>query len=865
MKKIVLLLTACLLVSTSVRVSAQEQEYRKFLFFKIKKNSTKKARKKSKYEKLFAKKHTKVEGLFTLHLMNNRIYFEMPIDLMGREMLIGSTISKISDNAHAVIGSKPYSPLHVEFTKTDSHVQLREVNLGFIADKGLRKGDVQANSRIPSIIENSEILAYSPDSTAVVFDMTKFFVGNNKKMYPFDDVALIGRVKRREVFKPQNSYPISVKAFKDNVTITSMLSYTYTLSLGNGAVIAKDSPFSAEMTRSIVLLDKEPYRPRLADYRIGIFNSAREMLASGAKTSRYVRYARRWNLQPKDTVAYRQGRLVEPIKPIVFYMDNTFPKQWVPYIKEGVMQWNELFQEIGFKNAIQVKPFPTKEEDPEFDPDNIKYSCIRYAPSNFQNAMGPSWVDPRSGEIITASVYVYHDVVKLLRRWLFIQTAQADKNVRTVNPPEKDLGDALRYVIAHEVGHCLGFMHNMIASNSIAVDSLRSPEFTQKYGTTHSIMDYARFNYVAQPGDKERGVKLTPPRFGVYDRYLVRWNYTPIFEAKTIEDEAKITSKWITDALAQSDYYRYGKQQFTGILDPRSQSEDLGHNAVQASSYGIKNLKYIAGNLDTWITTDDDDFSFRRNIYAGIIDQLFTYIRHVANNVGGYKSNNVKSQDKTPRYEPLSKHRQREALNFLIALYDDLEWLDTAPVLKKISVSGSPKHFIQSILSRIMFNLPMRVSRYENMSAESYQSAETFKTIYDFVWNSKGGRAKNLSKDYADLQVSFLKNLTGIVKATKRHPSGVSLREDFDKELSTLLGAKLEHSDFCASTQALSSDVLGFEQVPNDRYVQTRITKADIYAYIMQVKGLVKQRIKNTSGDTKAHYQVLLNLIEADF
>ncbi len=864
MKKIVLLLVASLLVSTGVRLSAQ-QEYRKFLFFKIKKKSSKKDSKKSKYEKLFAKKHTKVEGLFTLHLLNNRIYFEMPIDLMEREMLIGSTISKISDNSHAVIGSKPFSPLHVKFSKTDTHVQLREVNLGFIADKGLKQKDIQANSRIPSILENSEILAYTPDSTAVVFDMTKFFVGNNKKMYPFDDVALIGRVKRREVFKPQNSYPIGVKAFKDNVTITSMLSYSYTLSLANGAVIAKDRPFSAEMTRSIVLLDKEPYRPRLADYRIGIFNSAREMLASKAQTSRYVRYARRWDIQPKDTAAYRLGKLVEPVKPIVFYMDNTFPKQWVPYIKEGVMQWNELFQEIGFKNVIQVKPFPTKEEDPEFDPDNIKYSCIRYAPSNFQNAMGPYWVDPRSGEIITASVYVYHDVVKLLRHWLFIQTAQADKNVRTVNPSEKDLGDALRYVIAHEVGHCLGFMHNMIASNSIPVESLRSPEFTQKYGTTHSIMDYARFNYVAQPGDKERGVKLTPPRFGVYDKYLVRWNYTPIFDAKTIEDEAKITSQWITDALAKSDNYRYGKQQFVDILDPRSQSEDLGDNAVKASDYGIKNLKYIAKNLDAWITTDDDDFSFRRSIYGGIIDQLFMYIRHVANNVGGYQSNEVKSQDKMPRYAPLSTERQREALNFLIALYDDLEWLDNAPILKKIAVTGSPKHLIQSILSRIMFNLPMRVSRYEQMSAKSYQSAEAFKTIYDFVWNSKGGNAKNLSKDYADLQVSFVKNLTSIVTSTKRHPSGVSLRDDFDKELSALIGEKVLHSDLCASTETLSSEVAGFEQIPYDSYVQTRITKADIYAYLMQVKALLKQRVKTTSGDTKAHYQVLLNLIEADF
>lgn len=247
--------------------------------------------------------------------------------------------------------------------------------------------------------------------------------------------------------------------------------------------------------------------------------------------------------------------------------------------------------------------------------------------------MGPSWVDPRSGEILNASVYLYHDVIKLLNNWIFIQTAQADKRVRHKIIPREVMDDALRYVVSHEVGHCLGFMHNMSASSVIPVDSLRSPSFTQKHGTTTSIMDYARFNYVAQPGDMERGVRMMPPRFGLYDDYLIRWNYTPVPEAKTEEEEYAITSKWITD-LSGDPIYRYGKQQ-SDILDPRSQTEDLGDDAVKATQYGVKNLKYILANLNQWLDKEDNDYKHRSAIYDGIIMQYLTYMLHVYHNIGG--------------------------------------------------------------------------------------------------------------------------------------------------------------------------------------------------------------------------------------
>lgn len=861
MKKTFLLLAAFLLIALQCDLSAQKQK--KFLFFNVKGTKEQKdtVKKISEYEKLFKKKHLSAKGMITLHVIDGKIYFEFPLALMEREMLIGSTVSKISDNAHAIVGSKPTAPLHVKFTKNDTHVQLCEVSVHYITGDD-PSDKVFNNSQMPKILENAKILTYSPDSSAVVFEMTRFFVSDNKRMSPFDDVALIGRVVRREVFKPNNSFASGVKAFKDNVSVTSVLSYTYTLSSSTGAVIEQDVPFSAEMTRSIVLLEKEPYRPRLADYRIGIFNTVRYKFGSGANTTRPLYFVNRWDIQPKDTNAYRRGELVEPVKPIVFYMDNTFPKQWVPYIKEGVMQWNDLFKEIGFKNVVRVEDFPT--DDPEFDPDNIKYSCIRYAPSNFQNAMGPSWADPRSGEILMASVYVYHDVVKLIRKWLFVQTSQTDPDVRTVDIPEALLGDALRYVIAHEVGHCLGFMHNMSASYAIPVDSLRSPSYTSKYGTTTSIMDYARFNYVAQPGDKQKGVKLTPPRFGLYDRYLVNWSYCPVFDVNSIDEEAKITSRWITDSLRKADYYRYGKQQFTAILDPRSQSEDLGNDAVKATRYGVKNLKYIAENMDKWVDRNDDSYEVRQIFFSGIIEQLVMYIRHVAGNVGGYMSNEVKNDDTMPRYAPLSTPYQREALKYLIDLYDDLDWLDRAPILSKVSISGSPKRVVQAYLRRTIFQLPIRVSFYEQMAADSYRSKEAFDTIFDFVWNGKGGRAVPLSDDYAALQTAYLKSMIGIVTSVGKHSSGVALvapmLEEWDDHDTRFDGCGHALCSGCAV-----SPVAGFEKIPYDRYSEPRVTKADIYARIMQAKQLIVRRINTTSGDTKAHYQVLLNTIKTNF
>ena len=528
-------------------------------------------------------------------------------------------------------------------------------------------------------------------------------------------------------FQSNKSFIDSFKAFEDNISVRSCLNYTYSLTGGKGKDI-KDEPLTAKVTRSIILLDTIPYRPRLMDSRIGIFPTMKNEYSAAKQTTRSIYYANRWRLEPSDLRGYIEGKKVTPIKPIVFYVDSCFPESWKASIFEAVNQWNEPFEKIGFTQAIQAKEFP--KDDPEFDPDNLKYSCIRYAPIGIENAMGPSWVDPRSGEILNASVYLYHNVIKLLNNWLFIQTAQADKRVRHKVIPREVMDDALRYVVSHEVGHCLGFMHNMSASSVIPVDSLRSPSFTQKHGTTTSIMDYARFNYVAQPGDMERGVRMMPPYFGLYDDYLIRWNYTPVPEAKTPEEEYAITSKWITD-LSDNPVYRYGKQQ-SDILDPRSQTEDLGDDAVKATRYGVKNLKYILANLNQWLGEEDVDYTHRSDIYDGIIMQYLTYMLHVYHNIGGIYLHEKLVGDKVEALQVEPKEKQKEAMNYFLEQLATLDWLDDENVLKVLPMVGKPSDALRDVMMKLLMKAPARVefSALKAGKEEGYDVDECMNDIY---------------------------------------------------------------------------------------------------------------------------------------
>lgn len=846
---------------------------------KGKKEEKVEVKKETPYEKFFkGKKCETVKGLIILHKMDNKIYFELPLSLLGKDMLIGSTVTEITNNGFANVGEKPHEPMHVMFTRTDSTINLRQVTCAYMSkDRNLQERI--KTSMMPAIIENLAIKAYSPDSTAVVIDMTNFLLSDNEQLNPFSAYAPVtwsGAWIEKE-FKRNNSQIAKIKAFDDNVSVQSSLTYSVSLRDKRSYYWYKE-PFTAVMTRTFLLLPEEPMRPRLADPRINIFWQGYSEFSNEGNGMKPLYYANRWRLEPKDEAAYRRGELVEPKKPIVFYIDNAFPEMWKPYMKYAVEVWQKAFENIGFKNAIIAKDFPT--DDPEFDPDNLKYSCIRYSPSSVANAMGPSWTDPRTGEIINASVYVYHNVIKLVQDWRFLHTAAVDSDVRKVVLDDEIIGDCIRYVVSHEVGHCLALMHNMSASAAIPVDSLRSPSFTQKYGTTYSIMDYARNNYVAQPGDKEKGVRLTPPELGLYDMFSISWLYRPLLDAKTPEDEVPTLSKWISEKSGNLAY-RYGKQQFRTRLDPSSVEEDLGDDAMKAGVYGIKNLKIILANLNGWVGKDDPDYRFRLNMYNEVIYQYFRYLNNVLMNIGGIYMNERYDGDVLPSYTVVPRKDQRRAVKFLLDQMKDMDWLDAKEMQEGYPLRGNIASYLQDEIFFAMIKQigNVMICASKSLGEDVYTAEDYMKDIYDYVW-APTQQGKTLTSIEKLMQINLLTTImdqAGVVSEQKGTPfalAGNMIRiPEVMKEQSRAAYGLIseEFAGIYSNLERLvpfeSEDLLRqAERMGFDSYVGVTapyIPMGHIYFDVLKkTLSLLKSKVNTGSTDTKQHYKLLIYKIE---
>ena len=551
------------------------------------------------------------------------------------------------------------------------------------------------NSNFEPILYSFPIKAFNKDTTGVVIDATKLLSEDVKPLGFPQYYRTRYRVTRLD---KSRSYTERVSSYPKNIELRHVKTYFASKAPSNGSV----GSISLEMSNSMILLPKVPMKRRYFDERVGWFARGQTDYGLEDQKSKTVQYLDRWRLEVKDEdiEKFKRGELVEPKKQIVYYVDRATPKEWVPYIKQGIEDWQVAFEAAGFKNAIIAKVPPSKEEDPEWSPEDVRYSVVRYLASPIPNANGPHVSDPRSGEILESDINWYHNVMTLLHNWYFIQTAAINEEARSNSFKTEVMGRLIQFVSSHEVGHTLGLPHNMGSSVAYPVDSLRSSTFTDKYGTAPSIMDYARFNYVAQPEDK--GVALMP-NIGVYDKYAISWGYRPILD-KDAKAEKETLDTWIMKH-AGDPMYRFGHQQAGGVVDPSSQTEDLGDNAMKASMYGIKNLKRILPNLEKWTSEKGENYEELSTMYGQLLGQFNRYMGHVSANVGGVYEYYKTSDQEGAVYTHVDKATQKEALQFIVNnLFKTPTWMLDENIFSKIEFSGAVER-VRGLQARTLNNI----------------------------------------------------------------------------------------------------------------------------------------------------------------
>jgi hypothetical protein len=717
------------------------------------------------YKDVITDKAITDDGLFKVHRIEDKYFFEIPDSLMHRDILVVNRISKAAAGMRIGgffgYGGDQIGQNVIRFERGPNHkIFLRNISFAeYAKDSTSPMFSAVTNSNVQPIAAAFDIKSLAKDSAGVVIEVTDYINSDNDILFFSSGVKSMARLG---TLQSDKSYTISVRSFPINVEIKTVKTYSRMPAMAGGgpAVPGGTGNMTVELNSSMVILPKVPMQARYFDPRVGYFAVGYTDYDLNPHGVRPVSIVQRWRLEPKegDMEKYLRGELVEPKKPIIFYIDPATPKKWIPYLIQGVNDWQPAFEKAGFKNAIMARMAPTWAEDSTWSLEDARNSAIVYKPSDVANASGPRISDPRSGEIIESHINWYHNVMELIHNWYFIQTAAVDPDARKMIFDDALMGELIRFVSAHEVGHTIGLRHNFGSSSSVPVEKLRDKAWVEANGHTPSIMDYARFNYVAQPEDNISRQGLFA-RIGDYDKWAIEWGYKLFPQYNSPDAEKPHLNNWVITRLKDKRLW-FGTE--INPDDPRSQSEQVGDDAMKGSMYGIKNLQRILPNLMVWTKEANEDYGNLREMYGEVTNQFSRYMGHVTKYVGGVMETPKRVEEEGTVYEIVSADKQREAVDFLNKqLFATPKWIINQDIYGRIGSNGLTEvgRVQDNMLNRLFSSrtLTKLVEAEAALGNDAYQLTELLSDLKKGIWTELPGRKpidiyrRNLQKSYVNI------------------------------------------------------------------------------------------------------------------